>query len=445
MYLKLTKGSSNWSYEGDQIKELSFTPEYDPTLSTYPIGEYDATIYDTQRNANDLKGATVDLYGVQPTGSSDYTSLLAAYYKITKTKDIGNNLIHIKAQSILSEFDDVWMHGHYYNDTIDDIVDEIFTAVGYYFSSKPYYIWPVISGYTINAYLDSQTARERLIWCVQACSGTILQWGEYSRYGLCIAKAIDAESDTDYANRSVGTLLYENTYKKPIVKEKQTPGSYTIISYNQWSYNQPGTEGWDNILTGYTYDLDTADRHPEYMYYYSSTTTLTNPSNNDTTEASLKGNLAVKSTYYLRYIARAYFRDKTTELDMLISDRNFQKYMPREKVRFYADQSTMYTGVIRSAQFISGQFTRVKLVIDTDSTPVSLVHVRFNYVYTEGQDSRALGHRDYYVVPGNYMTVDHPTFKSYVVDRWETFTPQTASTTIQPSQNTTTTINYSRS
>ena len=446
MYLKLTKGSSNWSYENDQIKELSFTPEYDPTLSTYPTCEYEAKIYDTQRNASDLLYSIAYLYGIEPSSSSDYNSLIAGYYKLTEAKEIGNHLIQIRAQSILAELDKVWMHGHFYNyENIESAVDAIFEAAGYIPNTGPYRIWSVMTGYEVYGYCPDQTARDRLIWCAQSIGASILQWGQYSGYGLCIAQAIDTLPDMSYVSYSTELMPYDNTYRKPNIKERKTPGKLKITRYGSWSDSKPSATGWESIIVGYSYDLDEYDRHPEYLYYFTYESTETNPNGGDETEASISGNILINSLALIENVARAYFRNMTAELEMLISTRDFRKYMPGQKVRFYADQTTMYAGVIRSAQFISGQLTRVKLVIDTDSTPVSLVHVRFNYVYAQGQDSRQLGHRDYYVVPGNYMTVDHPTFKSYVVDRWETFTPQTASTTIQPSQDTTTTINYSRS
>jgi hypothetical protein len=249
-------------------------------------------------------------------------------------------------------------------------------------------------------------------------------------------------SDSSYASYAADLLPYNDTYEKQIIKEKQAPGKYSFTRYYSWSYNRPSSGGWSNVIVGYDYDLDTGERNPDYMYYFTSVTTITN--GDSKTEVSVNDNMVVNSTTYMQYVKRAYFRKKTAELDMLISTRNYRIYMPGIKVKFYVDKSTMYVGVIRSARFIFGQFTRVKLVIDTDSTPVTLVHARFNYVYVQGQNSRALGHRDYYIEPDNYLTVYHPTFKSYVVDRWETFTPQTSSTTIRPTQETTTTINYNR-
>lgn len=445
MYLKVTN-TEEWTYEGDQIKELSFTPEYDPTLNTYPIGEYEATIYDDQRSADDLCYASVDLYGIQPTSSSDYNSLLAGRYRINEVKEIGINLYKIKAQSILAELDKIRLQGQYYNGvTIDSFITEIFTDAGYLID-QPWYIWPVMSGYSVTGYCPEQTARERLVWVAQAYGASILQWGEYSRYGLCIAKAIDARGDSDYASYSTEQLQYVDTYKKPEVKEKQKPGKYSVTRYYSWSYDRPSSGGWGNVIVDYEYDLDTGERTPVYLYYFTDRTTITNPNASSKNEISVSGNMVINSTIYMAYLARAYFRDKTAELDMLIGDRDFQKYMPGKKVNFYADQTTMYCGVIRSANFIFGKLARVKLVIDVDKDPIALAHCRFNYRYVDGNTTRALGHRDYYIKPYLYETVNHPTFKSYVVDRWETFTPQTASSTIYLGldQDITITIDYDR-
>ena len=438
MYLKLSKNRTDRTYEGNQIKELSFAPDYDPTMCTYPVCEFEAKIYDATVSESDLLYSRVYLHGKQPSSSSDFTTLLAGYYRVNEVKTIERNLFYIKAQSVLAELEDINLSPVYLDHrNAESYITEIFSNAGLY---DAFVIFAPYSDSELHGYCPRQTARERLAYVVQSLGCMIVQWGSNTAEGIRIYGATDARTDSSYASYSADELPYKKTYKVPIIKKKDAVDKYTYKKYILWSTTQPTTSGWDSVILYYYYDLE-GDRTPVYLYYKADMQTI----GSGAKENSLPDNMLISgSTSALNGLARAHFRPMTAEMDVLIDDGNYSKVMPSNKVEFYADDTTMYSGVIRSARFTSGLLTRVHLEIDVDPNPITLVHCRFNYRYVSGNDTRALGHRDYYIKPDNYFTVYHPTFKSYVVDRWETFTPQTASTTIQPSQDTTTTINYNR-
>ena len=117
MYLKIVtrEGTENTHFDNERIKKLSFTPEYDPTLKSYPACTLEATIFDAVNNESYFVGYYVLLYGLQPSSSTDYSSLVAGYYKITEVKRNSEKLLYIKANSILTELDKKQLTDHFYN------------------------------------------------------------------------------------------------------------------------------------------------------------------------------------------------------------------------------------------------------------------------------------------------------------------------------------------
>lgn len=373
----------------DDIKSLSFIPEIDPTMSALPICEFTAEIV-TSVSASALKNESVSLY---ETGiNSDI--LFAGSYTIYNVEQLSPKVVRITAASFLRYLEERTLPAKLYrsmslNDFMIDICEgdtvESTTSIIIWDDDAPPIRIVNIQGMTVSGLFPVQTARERLQMLCQANNYWVLQWGEYSEYGI----AVQSVSITSFQG---GTLINpENTYYQPKTKKASDTGTVKIASHSNASYTyHPQTDTWKKYVVQQAWaDPSTGLSEDEISVYYQETWS----SYSDTdTEYANPGIVEINNLYMASSSANStlltmLFAHYQTELDALCwpYSRNGTlydiRYFPGDMIQYYADNDTVYSGVITSAEFVFGTMTREKLKILTDAKAINGVIITVNYVY----------------------------------------------------------------
>ena len=452
------------TFNRDQIKSLSFAPEYDPTLSTLPMCEFEAEVVDAEHSEADMLEGIVHI-------SENYNGhkyIATGYHIVTATRK-SPTLMYFKAQSNLKYLNNITLPAKYYSDTttVDVVLQDIleganpslrYTLKMRYNSSKR--IDPV--------YLPAQSARERLLWLCQAYGLYVIQWGEKDvRDSALYFREAEESLDTSSQNSFCNIIPIEQTFDKPTIKKVQVPDVVSYAVYSRFYDKKPTTTGynWQTVEEplldedgAYAWvDLDTGEYSKKLYYYYQNGSAVYRTDSDNGSESSITGNyLITNETKMSNLIKNAWFREYEVELDILgglkkdnpgladeyDSDQYF--FMPGDDVMVYTDPKTAYRGRIKSARFTFGTICRQKLVISTDLKPVELHHLEIRYVYKQGEAECVLGRRDYYLKHDIYYSYDNPSFTKYVVNRLERFTPQTSRVLVRLTEDTSVTVYYNR-
>lgn len=385
MSVYITSGGATY----DDIKSLSFVPEIDPTMSTLPICEYSVEIV-TSVSASAWKNRTVSLY---ETGiNSDI--LLAGSYTVFDAEQLSPKVVRITAASYLRYLEKRTLPAQLYSnmplndflidicegDTIDSTADVIIWD-----DDEPPIRIVNIYGAVVSGLFPVQTARERLQMLCQANNYWVLQWGEYSEYGIAII-------NTSITSFNGGTLINpENTYYQPKTKKLSDTGTVKIAGHYDASYTyHEQTDTWKKyvIQQGWT-DPDTGLSADEIAVYYREIwTSYSAPQSESENPGVVEiNNLCIANYSSSSTLLTMHFAHYQTELDVLCwpYSRNGtlydRRYFPGDMIQYYADNDTVYSGVITSAEFVFGTMTREKLKILTDAKSINGVIITVNYVY----------------------------------------------------------------
>lgn len=447
----MTRDNAKLTYDKNSIKSLSINFESDPTLATCPICEFEAEIKENEFSIEDFTRETVLIRNDdRQIGGHKYA--ITSKYIVTAAEKRANEIVYIKAQSILCEFDNVILSEQYYDQVIvGDIIHDIVESVGY--SDSDYYC----SSYSfftytrrITGYCPAQTARERLSMLLQAVGGTINQWDSEYDY-LIFDEARDKQPDESFISYGSTPINYTSIYKKPKIKEYKCATSYQYTNYTGWTKTNPQTNDYKAFQIGINcYDLVDGQPIYDYVYAQSANVKYQNGQMDDKNPAVIDNTMmGTGGDFYPERIKRAYFRKYEAELEILdINPNNIYGYLtyvfPSKLILFWVDETTAYYGVVKSVRYEIGALTKIKIVVSTDKEPVSIHHLKMNYVYKSGNATRKLGSADFYKQSNSSFVVKNPTFQAYVVDRMVKFTPAAAQRTVYGDGDLTYTEYYSR-
>lgn len=398
------------------LKELTFAPEFDPTLESMPICQFGAEIVTTDA-ADTFKGKDAYLY--ENRFGTD--KLLAGCYTVTEAEQIAPGVVRILVESLLKYLDSRVLPAKLYSWTDVDVffqdiyageTEEETETVRMWDEDEPpiRYVGPS-GGIRIKGFFPRQTARERLRTYCQAEGYYVIQWGANTQYGLAV---------NNYQGRSLEnniTLLPEETYKQPVVKRISDIGIVRIIGYNShtttYHSQEDGwekytiREGWSDPNTGLTQD-------EEAMYYRPYTQEYTINDGSDGI-AEIKNNLSIMNSssvlpyYLLPAVRMAFFTHYEVELDALcMLDASFttktaKMWYPGELIAFSIDDGgTYYCGMIKSADYTFRKMTRARLKIMTDMTPTATATVIIKYESSKsGLGPYTVFAQKKYVLPAN--------------------------------------------
>ena len=407
------------------IKSVSFVPEYDPTLATLPVCEFEVNVV-TSTAPEDFAGKKIDLH--EDLGYTNATNtLLAGWYEVAETEYSEPGVVRIRAQSLLAWLDKRTLAGEYFNGLdFETFVKRLFTDTPI-MNNQP--VWnagsfdpdtgewededpPVTFRSAHNAdrvygWCPEQTARERLQMVCQSQMMRVVQYGVHTAAGLYITNSPDGTNIND-----PGTHLIElhNTFFKPVVKRTSEITGCSIIKYSNFRTTERTGEYWDSVVTQEGWeDSQTGISQPEERLYFLKTARNYSSGADDTgSTVEIKDNMLMYWETKYEGIPATYFRRYEVEADVLqIKYSGGGEYVwPGDRVWFYIDEQTICKGVIKSAAFTFGKLARAKLVISTDLVPVATGTLEAVYQYYGGGSFHAFMRKTYRLPP--YVTVNIP-------------------------------------
>lgn len=445
------------------LRSVSFTPEYDPTLETIPICQFSAEIVtDDEAVPEQFKNCMTWLCHEKLTNTSSAgvheEEILANDYIITDVTKVSKNILSIVAKSCLtvlerreldakicdSESSYDFMLDCFYGPTINDN-DEIWDFAEENINTR-----------SVLGFFNKQNALERVRQMCQYIGFLVQQWGTMKIFSYDDPVSYRLISVTDNRYTYYMRLIpLENTFKVPVVRKIDAANAVTVTYYMGFTHNNvyDGEPDWKKFIVSDSYDIGNGlFVEGETIYAKQYTRTVNNP--NPDAHARY---ITIENSLCLEDWSRSgaglnqsdgYFTGYEVELDVLYFpvSQSPEKpgepyYSPMQRVRFYLDSKTICEGFIKSADYNFGKAERIKLIIATDLKPVAASTLKFIYTYA----GRRLGVREYYYPNGYSYRISHPNISVDVVGDTETFTPLTATSSGTLNSNTTLTIQYARS
>jgi len=367
------------------IKSVSFTPEYDPTLATLPVCEFEVNVV-TSTAPEDFAGKKIDLH--EDLGYTNATNtLLAGWYEVAEAEYSEPGVVRIRAQSLLAWLDKRTLGPEYFS-AVDftTFLRRLFTDAPL-LDNQPQWMVdedppPIVQANglnvgTVTGYCPEQTARQRLQQLCQAKMLGVKQWGLESADGLYIFMSPDRTYNVFGIVEKAISL--DNTFKAQIVKRTERHTGCTITRYINFRTTERTGENWDSVVQqeGWV-DSETGLSQDEIRYYFLKDYHEYNDGTGDVIGAvEISGNMLMNGDYSTG-IPATYFRSYEVETDVLQikPDASADEYIwPGYRVWFYLDANTVRKGVVKSCAFTFGRLARARLVIATDMQPVDVSYI----------------------------------------------------------------------
>lgn len=427
------------TYEGDQIKSVSWRSESDQTMQTLPIREVDIVIEDKDHSESWFEGVTIK---TRPTSPSNRPSATMTVYDVTV---LAPAIYEIKAKSsTIADLDAVELPGQYIaiGRHWEQIIKDVFRAVypGLSDSNLPlsmgqsaYDVFSAIPQYYWIGYMPPQTARERLR---QICQALGLVVGVAGDGDVIINAAADNQYDSLYSRQITfrGANL-TNTCKGARKIKKETPSAIKYTTYSNWT--RTAIEGYKRIQIGETDDFP----DPEPIYAWVQTVEHTITGNGNGSPVTIDNNYFINESNYqiIEYMSVPYFRKNEYELEIIdlpkrSSNRHYLSGVitAGEACSINLEDHLQYRGIVKSAEYTFGTTTRERIVISANNEPVcEMLKCTFRGVYKNGSNERLLWEYDYWLSPESMMDgydkyFENPTIEIYVAGRLERFIPNSA-------------------
>lgn len=401
------------------IKRVSFAPEYDPTLATLPVCQFEAEIV-TDTAPGDLIGQTVALY--EDSGNARNTKL-ADLYDVYEAEQIGRGVVRILAKSLLAWLEKRKLATHTYSGTYSALqfLRDLFTEtplegpVWTGGSNPPIMLWEyrLDEELYINGYCPEQTARERLLWFCQAFGMKVVQWSINSGFGLYVCPAVE-----EYYGFNGKCFNDDQVYTKPKIKPRDVPSSIVIYGYSGFTRVRHTEDGWDSVVTGYSYELaeDGIIAVEERLYYAESVNRYNNPNGGNGTEMTYSGNYmtwpaqAASTGDAAQAITAAAFMPYEVEAEIKqipYTDNSY--FFPGQSIVVCLEPGVWYRCVVKSCNYTFGKFQRTKCVLYTDLIPVATGTVIAQYQYSSNGSYHTFMSHTYQVPAGKRIAIPNPT------------------------------------
>ena len=432
--------SSTKVYNRDDIKSLNIKLECDPTIATIPVCEFDAEVLDTEHNESDFRTAQVKVRDDERTSGGTLFELTCNYH-IVDTSAVSNNVYYFKAQSVLAKLDNYKLSQRYYGNTRGSaIIEDIFTECGWT-GEKPYSIQssPQWLDQDFSGLLPEQTARERLLWVMQAGCCVVEQWGSFQwgtqtkdRLFINDAKEMSSWGYSDTWN----IVCADEIFNKPVIKTVDSVNCIRYRTYDSWTDTTPyDPNDYENFQ--YLIRYDPATGQPIYSYYYAMKYDHVLGSVGGKEVQIYNNNLMnelIEDAY--DWMLSPYTKKYEVQLDVIDYKKSqsdgapsrISSLLPNRFVKFALDKETFSIGVIKRVEYVIGALNRIRLTVLTTLEPVAARKCTIRCVYFDGYGRRLLASIDFSVPEGNGRLITLPDIEAYIVDRLEKFYPQIRTT-----------------
>lgn len=398
-----------------RLKALSFSPEADLTLSSLPVNGLTVEVITEDAF---YPGLPLELY--------DDMDALWANYIVTKAERLNPYTARLTAQSHLTLLDRFTLGAEMFeNVTVSAFVDRLFTDP--FTGSQaivPIDIDDYYSGVTVTGFCPEQTARERLQWLCLTIGALVRQC---FCENLTIFPAPDVDAAVYYAKGQLIPL--SDTFMRPSIAEAPIVRSVSVTGYENFTDVDPTEDESGDDESG-----DESEREWQSGEDFYGVTWWFNPvdwtfQNTESPElpgktVSIDGVTLISGATaerVLGWLAAAYFRRGEIDLDCI----NNGRYFPGQKVRFYTDEGTVYTGYIKSCDFSFGLQARSRLTISSDLEKVPVGTITFTYRYGD----LPLGKNTYTLPVDEPYSYDNPTITWYSGGQQSRYEPETPTST----------------
>ena len=355
------------------IRSLSFAPEADPTGQSLPINGFSATLALAE-------GAEIPTPGAWARLEGDDGRLWANYY-VTEAAKLDARTLYLAAQSPLRLIDRDALPATMYDATpVEDVLVDIFRSTGAGVGARVYSLDGSFAGATITGFAPEQTARERLLW-------TCLVLGAWVKSSFSETVALLPATGT-------ATLIpMAQTYWRPRLTARDAVTAIRAAAYSFAPGVPAPGDVWVKDGGGACYIVQKRE------------ITLTNPNapaGAPDNVLSLEGVSFVNEANVAGVLSRAAAWAFQPGRAALVCVNNGD-FAPGDRVRAYASEDDMFTGVIRRAVFEFGAQARSALTVAAAAAlPSAALAIRYLYNGTQ------VGRGDYRFPVGMAYEVAHP-------------------------------------
>lgn len=331
-----------------EIKSLSFAPDADLTGDSLPVNSFTVDVITDDEISI---GATAALY--------DDTDVLFASYSIIYAERVQENIVRIKAESIIGVLSrrnrDLAM---YENEPVTNILANLFMGL-----SNAYTLDSSFSGVLISGYCPPQTCRERLQWLCMVM-------GAYCKTAFNTCVEILPVDDSNMKSISM-----VDTFWRPEIVYKDYVTKITVRAYTY-------TQGTPDVTDEWISDGTSGDYYIQTWQDYSLTNSAA-PAGAPENEVKVTDvtiiNPANVSAVLSRLAAYYFNRDEIN-----LSAINNGDYHPGDYVMAFVDDLTIRKGFIRTAVFSFGLQAKSALkLIMTGGTDSAVLIIKRMYGNTQ--------------------------------------------------------------
>lgn len=426
------------TYEGDQIKSVSWRSETDQTMQTLPIREVDVVIEDKDHSISWFDNS---IMRVRPTSPSNSPSTTMKIYDVTA---LGPSIYGVKAKSsVIVDLDAVELPGQYiaigrhWEQIIKDVFREVFpydsdSDLPLSISQSAYDVFSAIPLKYWIGYMPPQTARERLR---QICQALGLVSGVSGDGDVFINAAEDNQYYSLYSRQiTLRDANLTNTCKGARKIKKETPSAIKYTTYSNWT--RTAVEGYERIQIGTTDELE-----PEPIYAWAQKVEHTITGTGNGSPITIDNNYFINESNYqvIEYMSVPYFRKYEYDLEIIVLPKRYSStyYLygvvsAGQACSINLEDHLQYRGIVKSVEYAFGTTIRQHIVISVNNEPVcEMLKCTFRGVYKNGNNERLLWKYDYWLSPEPMMEgydkyLRNPTIEIYVAGRLERFIPNSA-------------------
>ena len=382
----------------DDLKSVSFEPQYDPRMESLPICEFSAVML-TDENAEAFEGKTANLYHlvISDRSTEPWTTFwqcLAQDYTITQARRTEQKYVEIRAVSMVDYLDQRVLAAKMYNQTPQaDFMYDVFEGATVneidviptdeWFSYEP-------SNRYVTMFCPRQTARERLLWYCLAYGYRVIQWGDYSSPG-------GGEEDTPSV-RVVSTQVSNyrlvepsDIYYRPMVERVSRYRALTMTDVGTITDQEMQGEAWRKCVVQEPGETEEGmEVEGEIWYARISTGIIRRAGMTEGDVAAISDSVMVWASSYVN--KDPWFMDYEVSVDILWDmyvdpSTHELAFAPGSGIEVSTDGRTSYRGIVKSVKYVFGRRERLSLVVVTDMQTRTLtgVEVIVKYTYNGNQ------------------------------------------------------------
>lgn len=368
MYLKV--GSTSYL----RLKNESFRPEASITGASVPLGEFEC---DVLTDDDITYGQAAELY--------DDRDVLYAHFWIVYAQRESPELVHVRAQSMLTVLDKRTMPAEMYSaEPVEDALDFVFYGITIGHNVQvPYELDSAYDNATLTGFAPEQTARERLAWIAYAI-------------GACVRDCFDDVVHVEPIGATEALIPLNMTYMGPVTRYSDY---VTGLRAQVFAFEQREPLDGEETVTDNNGTVYVVSRSE--LTIGNSVAPATAPENEVPVSDGLMLINAGNVSALLTRQNSIYFGRKSVELDCI----NNADFKPGQRVTFYIDETTMARGYIQSAAFSFGHqaMSSLKIVAvdDIEAAVLTVLYKHGNLVLARRKYTLPVG--ESYTISAEYI------------------------------------------